>query len=124
MVCKETVTEDPETGIKKRTVITERVVTTKTFHMIPIDDLDQSTMTVNETAVPHVDKSKMSNTMELTYRDTEISSALSSAMSTTTTTRVIQLNHNPFHDIDYDRVANLIIITRVRPDSTVKVFFS
>lgn len=117
-------TEDPETGIKKRTVITERVVTTKTFHMIPIDDLDQSTMTVNETAVPHVDKSKMSNTMELTYRDTEISSALSSAMSTTTTTRVIQLNHNPFHDIDYDRVANLIIITRVRPDSTVKVFFS
>ncbi|KAL3997926.1 Guanylate kinase family protein [Acanthocheilonema viteae] len=120
VVSKETVTEDPETGTKKRTVITERVVTTKTFHILPIvDDLNQSMTMVNETAISRPDKSKMSSTTGLTYKDGEISSLLSSELSPITTTRVIQFNHNPFHDIDYDRVANLIIVTRVRP-ATVK----
>ncbi|KAK6106516.1 Guanylate kinase family protein [Brugia pahangi] len=121
VVCKETLTEDPKTGIKKRTMVTERVVTTKAFHVIPInDDFDQSMTTINEIAELHADKSKMFNATKLTWKDTEISSALSSEMSIPMTTRIIELNQNPFHEIDYDRVANLIIITRVKPDSVSK----
>ncbi|CAG9540346.1 unnamed protein product [Cercopithifilaria johnstoni] len=114
-IATEIMTEDPETGTKKRTVITERVVTTKTFHILPIvGDPNQSMTMVNETTVSHPEVSK------LTYKDGEISSLLPSKLSPTATTRVIQLNHNPFNDIDYDRVANLIIITRVKLDSIVK----
>lgn len=124
IVSNETVTEDPETGTKKRTVVTERVVTTKTFHAIPIDDdLNQSMNMFNETAILHPDHSKMSSATELAYKDAEISSLLSPELSPVATVRVIELNHNPFHDVDYDQVANLIIITRVKPDSAVKVFF-
>lgn len=72
MVCNETVKEDPETGVKRRTVVTERVVTTKTFHVIPIDgDVDQS-VTADETAVSHTDKSKMFRTAELTFSSATI----------------------------------------------------
>uniref|UniRef100_A0A0R3RTQ8 Guanylate kinase-like domain-containing protein n=1 Tax=Elaeophora elaphi TaxID=1147741 RepID=A0A0R3RTQ8_9BILA len=116
VVSNETVTEDPETGAKKRTVVTERVITTKTFHVLPItDDLNQSMTTVS-----HPDKSEMFSTTELTYRDGEVSSHFSSEMSSTTITRIVQLNHNPFRDIEYDRLANFIIVTRVRPDSSAK----
>uniref|UniRef100_A0A915C345 Guanylate kinase-like domain-containing protein n=2 Tax=Parascaris univalens TaxID=6257 RepID=A0A915C345_PARUN len=37
VVCNETISVDPETGLKKRTVVTERVLTTKTFHAIAVD---------------------------------------------------------------------------------------
>ncbi|EJD76363.1 MAGUK p55 subfamily member 7 [Loa loa] len=121
VVCNETVTEDPETGIRKRTVVTERVVTTKAFHVIPIkDDLDHSVTTVNESAVLHDDKSKMSCTTDSIRKNGEISSPLSMEILSTTTARTIQLSYNPFREIDYDRVANLIIITRVKPDSVAK----
>ncbi|MCP9260088.1 Guanylate kinase [Dirofilaria immitis] len=120
VVCNEIVKEDPETGVKRRTVITERVITTKTFHIIPIDsDVDHSATTVNETAVSHIDKPKMLSTAELTYRDGK-TSITSSEMSCISTTRIIQLTDNPFRCIDYDRVGNLMVITRMRPDSIAK----
>ncbi|VDK48018.1 unnamed protein product [Anisakis simplex] len=37
VVRNETISVDPETGLKKRTVVTERVLTTKTFHAIAVD---------------------------------------------------------------------------------------
>ncbi|VDM39636.1 unnamed protein product [Toxocara canis] len=37
VVSNETISIDPETGLKKRTVVTERVLTTKTFHAIAVD---------------------------------------------------------------------------------------
>lgn len=117
-------TEDPETGNKKRTVVTERVITTKTFHVVPIAEaLNETTEMVNGTAMSHPDKSKISG---ITNEDGEISSQLSFKLSQppTGTKRVVQLNHNPFHDMEYDRLANLIVITRVKPDSAVKVLFS
>ncbi|OZC12810.1 variant SH3 domain protein [Onchocerca flexuosa] len=120
VVCNETVKEDPETGVKRRTVVTERVVTTKTFHVIPINgDVDQS-VTVDETEVSHADKSKMFRTAELTLRNNGISSPLLSETSSIPNTRIVRLSQNPFRGIDYDRVGDLIIITRVKPDSIAK----
>ncbi|VDK70328.1 unnamed protein product [Litomosoides sigmodontis] len=120
VVSNETVTEDPETGNKKRTVVTERVITTKTFHVIPIAErLNEPAEMVNGTAMPPTDKSEMSSS---TCEDSEIPSQLSfkPSQSPTGAKRVVQLNHNPFHDMEYDRLANLIIVTRVKPDFTVK----
>lgn len=117
----ETVSVDPETGVKKRTVVTERVVTTKTFHAIPIDGdhggLDQTTSTtVAQSPNPesHMSRSVIRRVAEPTYTNGEMSTKVP---TTTTATRIVQLNQNPFHDINFDHVANLVIVTRVKPVS-------
>ncbi|VDN59987.1 unnamed protein product [Dracunculus medinensis] len=38
IICNETVSIDPDTGLKKRTKVTERILTTKTFHAIAVND--------------------------------------------------------------------------------------
>lgn len=125
MICNETVTEDPETGVRKRRVVTERVVTTKAFQIIPISDgLNHSVSTTNETTTPHGDISKMFSNGKLICKNGETSSNLSTEMSPTRITRIIQFSINPFREIDYDRIADMIIVTRVKPNSSVKVSFS
>ncbi|VDN08399.1 unnamed protein product [Thelazia callipaeda] len=128
VVCNEMVTEDPETGVKKRTVVTERVVTTKSFHTIPVDDgitfsNENQYGTMNSEMTLH-DEPRKTNTWIKTEPN-DISDydnnnkMLSQAMVkneliSDKEMRTIDLNQNPFGDVFYDRIGNQIIITRVK----------
>ena len=86
MVRTETVSTDPETGLKKRTIVTERVLTTKTFHAVPV------------------------NSRPLTNGH-----ILASAYES----RLVSLDKHPFSDIEFDRLGGQIIVTSVKPASTI-----
>ncbi|VDD87232.1 unnamed protein product [Enterobius vermicularis] len=83
----ETITTDPETGLKKRTLITERVLTTKTFHAVPVD------------AKPLTNGHILASAYE---------------------SRLVNLDDDdPFADVELDRLGDQVIVTSVKPGSTI-----
>lgn len=110
VICSDSVSVDPDTGLKKRTIVTERVLTTKTYQA---SGLSPSALRLWPST-----RRRGLRTAQMVTSCRRPTSPVPSKWTPPVSARSVSVSVIPFPQLDVERIAGQLVVTKVAPDAS------